>query len=218
MRGKLIAFEGPECCGKTTQMANVSARLQAAGIEVVATREPGGTPLCEQIRQLLLKHGYGDGVPREELHAKTELLLFLAARAQHVAEKIEPALAAGKWVLCDRFSASTLAYQGYGRGMDLTELRLLDSFAAGGLVPDLTLVFDVSYETSQKRLAGRSESLGGQPDRIERERRAFHEAVRAGFIAIAADNAERYSVVDGEQDAKLVEAAAWARVRELLEK
>lgn len=187
-----ITFEGPEGSGKTTQLRLLAATLRAAGCEVVTTREPGGVPVAERLRELVL-HG--------ELYPETEALLFLAARAEHVRAVIRPALAAGRLVLCDRFHDSTLAYQGYGLGLDVERLRQLCDFSAGGLRPDLTLLLDVPPETGLRRRLGAQLNLGvqlalemelecaagGTPgqevNRIENRRLEFHRRVREGFLA-----------------------------------
>lgn len=174
MRGRFITFEGVEGCGKSTQMARLRAWMEEGGLPVLATREPGGTKVGEGIRELLL-------APRDEgLDAATELLLYEAARAQHVSEVIRPALEAGVHVLCDRFFDSTTAYQAFGRGLDEEMVRELNRMASGGIVPDLTLLFSVAIEEGLDRARG--ESAG---DRLEGESLAFHRRVQAGFEALA---------------------------------
>jgi dTMP kinase len=175
MNGKFITFEGPEGSGKSTHIKLLKAYLEERGIEVVLTREPGGTPLGEEIRKLLQHDHTEPPVP------SAEVLLFLASRAQHVERLIRPALQQGKWVLCDRFADSTFAYQGYGRGFDMESLRAVNAFAVSGLSPDLTVLLDVTPQTSRERLAARQASTATTPDRIEREAAAFHERVRNGF-------------------------------------
>ncbi len=201
MRGNFITFEGPEGSGKSTHIARLAAFLAGEGIGVLTTREPGGTALGERIRRLI-QHGEEGEAPLD----RTELLLFLASRAQHVQELIRPALEAGQWVLCDRFSDSTLAYQGYGRGFDIAQLRLLNDFAVDDVRPDLTLLIDVTPETSRKRLAVRHGSGISAPDRIEAEEDAFHVRLRNGFLALAEQEKERFRLVDAERDQPLVEA------------
>ena len=190
--GKFITFEGPEGSGKTTHVRLLKTFLEARGVEVVVTREPGGTRLGEEIRNLL-QHDQDDSPV-----ARTEVLLFLACRAQHVERHIRPALESGKWVLCDRFEDSTMAYQGYARGFDLALLDRMNHFAADGLRPDLTVLLDVSPETSRARLAARS----AKPDRIESERDEFHVKVRDGFLDLARKEPGRFAVInsEGEQE------------------
>lgn len=190
MRGKFITFEGGEGCGKSTQIARLAAWLRGKGVEVVLTREPGGTRLAELIRGLL----------KDELldppTARSELLLFLAARAQLVEKTVAPALAAGKWVLSDRFSDSTFAYQGYGRGLPLETLRLINAFACDGLTPDLTLLLDVDPATAAARMRRREAETETPADRIERAGDDFHARLRAGFRELAAAEPVRIKVVD----------------------
>jgi dTMP kinase len=200
MHGKFITFEGPEGSGKSTHIKLLKAFLEARGIEVVMTREPGGTPLGEEIRKIL-QHDHSEApVP----HA--EVLLFLASRAQHVERLIRPALAQGKWVLCDRFDDSTFAYQGYGRGFPMEGLRAVNAFAVSGLRPDLTVLLDVAPQTSRERLATRQATTATAPDRIEREAAAFHEKVRNGFLALAAEEPDRIAVISTERDREAVAA------------
>ncbi len=177
--GRLIAIEGGEGAGKSTQAA-----LLAQAIDADLTREPGGTQLGEEIRAMLLDPG------NRELSDRTELMLMLAARAQHLSERIEPVLGSGRHVVVDRFSGSTLAYQGYGRGLPLEEIRAAIEVATNGRWPDLNVLVDVSVDTG----AGRR---GGGPDRIEAETTAFHERVRAGFRAEAEADPDHWVVVDG---------------------
>jgi len=192
--GKFITFEGPEGSGKSTHIRMLAEYLRGRGVDVVLTREPGGTPTGEAIRGIL-QHDHAGEAPV----GRAEVLLFLASRAQHVERLIRPALEAGRWVLCDRFSDSTLAYQGFGRGFDLAALRDADAFATGGLAPDLTVLLDVPPETSRERLRARLSQTLGAPDRIEREDDAFHERLRAGFLELAAGEPARFVVVDTER-------------------
>lgn len=181
-RGHFIAFEGGEGSGKSTQAA-----LLAAELDALLTVEPGGTALGARIRSLVLDPGVGP------LAERAEALLMAADRAQHVAEVVEPALAAGRHVVTDRYEGSSLAYQGYGRGLNLDELRWLSRWASRGLVPDLVILLDVPAEVAAVRLAARA----GETDRFEGESRAFHERVLAGFRAIAAADPDRWAIVDG---------------------
>ncbi|GAB4372842.1 MAG: dTMP kinase [Deltaproteobacteria bacterium] len=181
-----VTFEGIEGSGKTTQIRRLSAYLERKGIPHRVTREPGGTPLADEIRALLLS-------PRKEaVFPETELLLYEAARAQHVREVILPARAAGEAVLCDRFCDATLAYQGYSRGIDPARIEELNRFASGGIAPDLTLLFDIPPEEGIRRVEGR----GGR-DRIESESREFHRAVREGYLRLAERFPARILPLDG---------------------
>lgn len=169
-----VTFEGIEGSGKTTQLRRLSAHLAAKKVPHVVTREPGGTPLADEIRKLIL-------IPREEpVSPETELLLYEAARAQHVRGFILPALSSGRAVLCDRFCDATTAYQGHSRGIAAGQVDALNRFAAGGLIPDLTLLLDLPPEAGFARIARR----GGPADRIERESLAFHRAVREGYLRL----------------------------------
>jgi len=203
VRGRFITFEGAEGVGKTTQIALAATHLRTQGIEPLVTREPGGTPLAEKLRSLVLEPGQGP------LDATTELLVMFAARASHVAEVIRPALAEGRCVLCDRFTDATEAYQGGGRGVDLNAIRALASIAHPGLEPDLTIVFDVPPSVANARLAVR----GARQDRIEAEDADFFQRVRAAYLAIAAREPGRVRVVDATQ----AEATVAAGVAMLLD-
>jgi dTMP kinase len=196
--GRLIALEGREASGKSTQ-----ARLLAEVLGAVLTREPGGTAIGERVRALLLDRDAGRIDPR------TEALLMVADRAQHVSEVVEPALSSGRWVVTDRFSASLLAYQGFGRGLDVAELRRLTSWATGGLWPDLTVLLDVPPEAAASR-------QGRQLDRLEREDADFHQRVAAGYHALAAADRATWAVVDGLGEAADVAGRVLAVVTERL--
>ena len=187
--GRMIAFEGGEGAGKSTQAARLAATI---GAEL--TREPGGSTVGERIRRLLLDPETETG--GAAIGARTELMLALAARAQHVSERIRPALEAGVDVVVDRFSASTLAYQGYGRGLPVSEIRRACDLATGGLWPDLTILLHVPIEMGAARRAG----AGSKPDRFESQGGAFHERVAEGFLALAADEPGRWTVIDGTGD------------------
>ncbi|MFJ2445915.1 dTMP kinase [Pseudomonas sp. NPDC087626] len=207
MTGLFITLEGPEGAGKSTNREYLAERLRDAGIEVVLTREPGGTPLAECIREVLL-------APVDEvMHADTELLLVFAARAQHLAEVIRPALARGAVVLCDRFTDSTYAYQGAGRGLSLERIAALETFVQGDLRPDLTLVFDLPIEIGMARASAR-----GRLDRFELEGRVFFEAVRAAFLQRAAADPQRYLLVDAAQPLAQVQQALDGLLPQLLER
>ncbi|MBV9198272.1 MAG: dTMP kinase [Alphaproteobacteria bacterium] len=192
-RGRFISIEGGEGAGKSTQIALLAGALERAGIAVQATREPGGSPGAEAIRELLLE---GEG---ERWDATAEALLLVAARYDHVTRVIAPALAQGVWVVSDRFADSTMAYQGYGRGVALTDLAALHSFALGEFSPDLTVILDLPVETGLARAAARSAA-----DRFERLDYAFHERLRHGFQRIAADNPARCVLIDASGDPQTV--------------
>lgn len=182
-RGRFITLEGIDGAGKSTQLAALVAFLQQRGVDLVQTREPGGTPLGEKLRALLL---------HEAMHADTEAMLMFAARREHLAEVIEPALAAGRWVVCDRFSDASFAYQGAGRGLPLARLEALEQWTHGGLQPDLTLLFDLPEDVAAARVqAGRDAA-----DRFEQEQQAFFARVRAGYLARAAADPGRFLVLD----------------------
>lgn len=200
MRGRFITFEGAEGVGKTTQIARAALHLRRRGIEPVVTREPGGTPLAEKLRRIVLEPGQGN------VDATTELLLMFAARASHVAEIIRPALSEGRCVLCDRFTDATEAYQGGGRGVDPGWIRALAAIAHPGVEPDLTIVFDVPAAVANARLAGR----GAGQDRIEAEDSGFFERVRAAYLAIAAREPVRVRVVDATRPEDEVAASVAA--------
>ena len=204
-RGTFITFEGPEGGGKSTQIRLLAERLTAQGITVRITREPGGTHIGEAVRHLL-QH---DERPDAEMSFRTEVLLFCASRAQIVAEIIRPALERGEWVLCDRFTDSTLAYQGYGRGLPLDLLRTLNDFATDGLTPDLTILLDISTDEGFRRVAARVASQ----DRIERAARAFHERLREGYLEMARGEPERFCRVTTERPVAETADDVWRIVR-----
>ena len=192
-----ITLEGPEGSGKTSQLPALAAYLRAAGYEVLVTREPGGTAVGDQIREILMNLQNVSIIPR------TEILLFLAARAQHVDEVIRPALAAGKVVLCDRFGDSTLAYQGVGHKTDLETLQALLDFSTGGLKPDLTLLVDVPVEVGMARKRDNSSEW----NRLDAYALAFHERVRQGYFALAEAEPERWMIIDATEDKAHVQQA-----------
>lgn len=184
-RGKFISLEGGEGAGKSTLLAGLHAHLEQRGIVVVRTREPGGTGLGEAVRAIVLDPALG------EMSAETELLLMFASRAQLVRELIEPALAAGQWILCDRFADASHAYQGAGRGQPAERIDDLESWTCKGLKPDLTLLLDLPVATGRARVEGR-----GAADRIESEADAFFERVRACYRQRAADEPVRFALID----------------------
>lgn len=191
-RGRFLTFEGIDGCGKTTQLRLLARALRRRGLRVLATREPGGTPLGERIRRLLLGRASAGMDP----HA--ELLLMFAARAQHVRQVIRPALARGRVVLSDRFTDASLAYQGYGRGIDLALIRRLHRAAAGGLRPDLTFVIDIHPRTSVRRARRRNRRARRDEGRFEREALAFYRRVRRGYHALARSEPRRVKLIPGE--------------------
>ena len=205
MSGRFVTFEGGEGSGKSTQLARLAARLAARALDPLVTREPGGTPVAEGIRALLLD-------PALEPGTIAEALLMEAARAELVATVIRPALAAGRVVLCDRYADSTLAYQGAGRGLDLAMLAAWNRVATGGLLPDRTLLFalDPALGLSRRQVAA------GVPNRLDRESLAFHTRVRAQYLALARAEPARFAVIAADQAAEAIEAQAWAVLSTLL--
>lgn len=207
MTGLFITLEGPEGAGKSTNREYLAAKLRAEGIEVLLTREPGGTPLAERIRELLL-------APSDEsMHADTELLLVFAARAQHLAQVIRPALARGEIVLCDRFTDATYAYQGGGRGVSHERIAALENFVQGDLRPDLTLIFDLPVEVGLARATAR-----GRLDRFEQEGRTFFDAVRSTYLKRASAEPDRYRLVDAALSLPQVQQSLDALIPEMLER
>jgi len=203
-----ITLEGPEGSGKTSQLPALEEFLRNAGYEVVVTREPGGTPVGDQIREVLMNLENVSIVPR------TEILLFLAARAQHVDGLIRPALAAGKIVLCDRFGDSTLAYQGYGHDIDLEILRTMLTFSTGGLTPDLTLLLDIPVQAGLERKLDN----GTEWNRLDAYAEAFHQRVHDGYHKLAKAEPERWVVIDATKSKKEVQDAMQRAVLEGLKK
>ena len=183
-----ITLEGPEGSGKSTQIKRLAKRLEAMGYPVITTREPGGTPISDQIRHVLVR------MENKELHPRTEILLFLAARAQLVEQLIKPALQDGKIILCDRYGDSTLAYQGYGHGLDLDKLRQMLDFATDHLKPDLTILLDLDVKTGLMRKKAEDEW-----NRLDAYEVLFHERVRQGYLQLAAEEPERWRIVDASQ-------------------
>jgi dTMP kinase len=185
-----LVFEGLDGSGKSSLMKRLETYLNQAAIVSIKTREPGGTPLGDQLRNLILEKS------NQPPTAKTELLMYQASRAQHVDVVIRPALLEKKWVLCDRFSASSVAFQGGGRGISVEQVEWLNSFSTENLIPDLTILLDLSVEESKKRRQGRSDQTGEQEDRIESEADAFHERVRLGFLKQAEKSPENWLVLN----------------------
>jgi len=206
--GKLISFEGSEGSGKSTQIARLASRLQTRGHDVVTVREPGGTELGEQIRNIIVHNSKGD-----EMCAETELLLFTAARAQLVREIIAPALTRGALVLSDRFLDSSTVYQGIGRNLALDPVQQINRFAVGNVMPDLTLVLDVPMEVSLARIRQRASDI---PDRMERENIGFYKKIREGYLVLARSMPERLAVIDGSKTEDIIEKKVWAEVQKLL--
>lgn len=203
-KGKFITIEGIEGVGKTTNITAALNYLRSRGLEVVLTREPGGTPLAEEVRKLLLM------VRDETVSEKTELLMMFAARAQHIETLIKPNLEAGRWVLSDRFTDATFAYQGGGRGLPWSMISQLESMVQDELQPDLTLILDVEPEVGLARAKGR-----GELDRIEREEIGFFHRVRNAYLQRVEENPHRYKVIDAGQELQLVTAAVVKAVSEL---
>jgi len=206
MEGKLIVFEGIDGSGKTTQMQILGRKLENRGCPVLYSREPGGTRVGELIRGILLDPLY------REMEPRTEALLYAAARAQHVAQLLQPALAAGKVILCDRFLDSSLSYQGFGQGLSLEFLDRINNLATGGLKPDLVLIFDLAPCLCLQRLRRQKEA----PDRLEQEELAFHRRVREGYLVLARREPARYRVIDGRQAVERVHETVWREVERFL--
>ena len=197
-RGPFIVLEGPDGAGKSVQARMLADRLRARGLQVTYTREPGGTELGEQVRQILLDPG---PTPRGPV---ADVLLYNAARAQHVGEVIEPALAAGQVVVCDRYATSTMAYQGYGSGMDRDVLSTIQTWVTAGLQPDLVVLLDVTVETGLARRAAGSVAELTRFEDASRHDQAFHQRVRDGYLEMAAAEPERWVVLDGSSDVDAV--------------
>jgi len=207
-RGKLITFEGPEGAGKSTQAAMLIAKLEARGISVLYSREPGGTPLGEAIRGILQFNTAGEAPCPE-----SEVLLFEASRAQLVRHVILPALERGTWVVCDRFADSTTAYQGYGRSFPVPLMETLNQFAIGQAVPDMTLLLDVNVSLGLQRCIKRQAGKAVKYDRIESEALSFHEKVRQGYLDLARRNPDRFRIIDAMRHVDAIHADAWSAVR-----
>ena len=194
-KGKFITLEGGEGAGKSTQMAYIEECLKNAGKTVQVTREPGGTDISEAIRELLLDHR------QTAMADDAELLLMFAARAQHITELIQPALEKGEWVLCDRFTDATYAYQGGGRGISIDRIAVLENWVQGSLRPDLTILLDLPVDIGLSRAGER-----GELDRFEREKQEFFERVRQAYLDLAAQNPGRYRIIDASQEVQQVRA------------
>jgi dTMP kinase len=206
--GKLIAFEGGEGGGKSTQIQRLAARLKTLGREVLASREPGGTPIGEQIRSILVHNAAGD-----EMCPEAEFLLFAASRAQHVREKIAPALARGVTVLCDRYMDSSAVYQGFARNLPADTVNSINRFAVANALPDFTLIMDVPVAVGLARVASRATPL---PDRMERQTAAFFQKVRDGYLRLARERPRNTLVLDATLPADTLERQIWDALAPLL--
>lgn len=206
MRGKFITVEGIEGVGKSTNIEFLSSIIEAKGFSVLRTREPGGTPMAERIRQMLLAHD------EEPLPDIAESLLFFAARALHVNNTIQPALAAGTWVVCDRFTDASRAYQGHGRGLGLERINLMADWVHKDLQPDLTLLLDAPPEIAMDRAEKR-----GEADRLDSEEVDFYQRVRDGYLGLAAAEPDRIAVLDASQELSSVQAAIAVEINRLLD-
>jgi len=205
--GLFITFEGPGGAGKTTQMRLLAEYLQSRGHQVYCTRDPGGTVIGDQIRQVL------DDVGHTEMTPPAEILLYSASRAQLVAQKIKPMLEAGQIVLCDRYADSTYAYQGYGRGLDLTILKMITEFATQGLQPDLTIYLDLPVEIGLARKQRANEAGQGEWNRMDQLTSDFYERVRQGYLTMARANPERWSIIEARQSTAAIHQAICVALR-----
>jgi dTMP kinase len=205
-RGKFITVEGVEGVGKSTNMDFIARRVEAAGFDVKRTREPGGTPMAERIRDMLLEHG------DEPLPDLAELLLFFAARTLHIENSIRPALAAGSWVICDRFTDASRAYQGAGRGLNMEHINTLAGWVHGDLQPDMTVLLDAPAEIGMSRAASR-----GGTDRLESEHMSFYNRVRDHYLALAEAEPDRFSVIDASQALDAVQVQIGTAVDRLID-
>ncbi len=205
MNGMLITFEGIDFCGKSVQIEQLIGRLQQHRIPYILLREPGGTIIAEKIRDVLLTR------EAETMSPITEYLLYSAARAQLVRQQIEPALERGWLVICDRFADSSTAYQGYGRGIDLKLVQQINAFATNGITPQLTFLIDIDLEEMERR-----KQHGRTLDRMENEQRSFFERVRQGFLKMAAQEAERFYLIDGKRTIHSIAEEVWTQVQQRL--
>lgn len=208
MEGSLISLEGGEGSGKTTQIKLLSDRLQKLGYQIVSTKEPGGTSIGKKVRRLLLDPG------NKEMDARTEFLLYAADRAQHIKEKIKPALKEGKIVLTDRYVDSNIAYQGYGRGLDKKMLKQINEWIIGDYWPDLTIILDIEIEEGIERARNLSAEKTG--DRLEQEILDFYHSIREAFIKMAAAKPERFVLIDADKNSQAVHEEIFAIVNERL--
>jgi len=206
-RGIFITVEGIEGTGKSTNIDFLTGLIEKRGFEVVRTREPGGTPMAEQIRQLLLDHD------QENLPAIAELLLFFASRSLHLCNTIIPSLQQGKWVVCDRFTDASRAYQGSGRGLDLDRIERLAEWVQEGVEPDMTLLLDAPAEIGMERAAAR-----GEGDRMDNEELAFYQRVRAGYLTLADMHPDRFAVVDASRPLADVQVSIEAELEAIFSK
>ncbi len=204
-KGKFITLEGGEGVGKTTNLAFIEDILVNQGISVIKTREPGGTPLAEKIRQLLLDE------TQEKVDPVAELLMMFAARSQHILHVIRPALERGDWVLCDRFTDATYAYQGGGRGIDFNKIAWLENLVQGEIRPDLTILLDADFEVGMKRARQR-----GKLDRFEQEQQEFFEKIRQAYLQLAQQQPQRFAVIDASQDLASIQRQITQQINSLL--
>ena len=204
MRGRFITFEGPEGSGKSTQAQLLVQKLQTHGVRALYTREPGGTALGEEIRNIL-QHNRAGEAPCE----RAELLLFEASRNQLVEKVIRPRLDQGTWVICDRFIDSTTAYQGCGRGLPVEEVKLINRFTVNGVEPDLTFLLDLDIATGFERIHQRYLALGESADRFEQEDRSFHERVRGGYLQLAREEPGRFRIINAAREPEAVAEDVW---------
>ncbi|MBR3381290.1 MAG: dTMP kinase [Bacillus sp. (in: Bacteria)] len=209
MSGMFITFEGPEGAGKTTVIRKVYEEMERQGYAVMATREPGGIDIAEQIREVILNE------KNTKMDAKTEALLYAAARRQHLAEKVEPALKRGETVLCDRFVDSSLAYQGYARGLGIEEVKSINDFAIDGMMPQMTIYFSITPEEGLKRIDA---NQGREKNRLDMETLNFHQMVREGYEQLIAQSPERFRVVDASQPVQDVFNEVFQLIQDTLKK
>lgn len=210
MKGQFITLEGTEGGGKSTNLLFIQEFLASKGIEVIVTREPGGTEIGEAIRGILLNNDFSI------MHSDTELLLMFAARAQHIHEKIQPALAEGKWVISDRFTDASYAYQGAARELGFERIALIEAWVQQGFQPDTTFVFDLPVEIGMARVAARSQATGQKIDRFETEKQDFFEKVRSAYLTRAQQAPSRYTVLDASQSLDNVQQAITQRLKAML--